>query len=360
MSQHNEQPSGEKEPLEPDVKRIVRAAGNETLAPEDKAELWERIKASVSETQPVYRRLWWKVAAAVAVLIAAGWWILQERPAVEKGVLAFAKQQQHIADTSTETRLVLGNNRQVTLKGATASLTYSGNGTQVMVNNSQQYQQETGEAAQYNTLIVPYGRRASITMEDGTQVWLNAGSRMIYPVVFDGKSREVFLEGEAYFDVAQHAESPFFVYTSELKTAVLGTAFNISAYADDAEQTVVLTEGSVKVLANAGGAEQLLTPGYKAGYVVIDRNISKERVNTLEYTAWKDGRLMFAHAQLQHILKKLSRYFNIPITTATNVQSTFSGDLDLADDIRNVLDAVSVSTGLKYDYTPAGVILKQK
>lgn len=360
MSQHNEQPSGERDPLEPEVKQIVRAAGNESLAPDEKAELWERIETSVSERQPVYRRLWWKVAAAVIVLAAAGWWMLRQEPVAEKGVLAFAQQQQHIADTSGETRLVLGNNRQVTLSGASASLTYSQNGTHVMVNDNEQYQQEGGEEIQYNTLIVPYGRRAKITMEDGTEVWLNAGSRMVYPVVFDGKSREVFLEGEAYFEVVGREGHPFFVYTSQLKTAVLGTAFNISAYADDAEQTVVLIQGSVKVHANVGAAQQLLTPGYKAGYSVIDHNISKEQVNTMIYTAWKDGRLMFEHAPLQHILKKLSRYFNIRITTESNGQSTFSGDLDLADDIGHVLDAVSVSTGMKYEHTTEGIILKKK
>lgn len=355
MSQHNEQ-----DPLEPDVQRIVQAAGNETLAPEDKAALWERIEASVSEEQPVYRHLWWKVAAAVAVLIAAGWWILQERPSAEKGVLAFAKRMQPVSDTATETRLVLGNNRQVTLNGTSASITYSQHGTQVQVNGQEQYEQGSGEEVQYNTLIVPYGRRAKITMEDGTEVWLNAGSRMVYPVAFDGKNREVFLEGEAYFDVTQRAGHPFFVYTSQLKTAVLGTAFNISAYADDAEQTVVLIQGSVKVHANIGASEQLLTPGYKAGYSVIDHNVSKEHVNTLMYTAWKDGRLLFDRAPLQHILKKLSRYFNIRITTEINSQSTFSGDLDLAEDIGTVLDAVSASTGLKYEHVTGGIILKKK
>lgn len=360
MSQRNEQPSGEKDPLEPDVRQIVQAAGNEALAPEEKAGLWERIEYSISEERPVYRRLWWKVAAAVVVLAAAGWWMLREKPAAEKGVLAFARQQQPVADTSTETRLVLGNNRQVTLSGASASLTYGQNGTRVMVNEAEQYEQGVGGGIQYNTLIVPYGRRAKISLEDGTEVWLNAGSRMVYPVAFNGKSREVFLEGEAYFDVAQHADQPFFVFTNELKTSVLGTAFNISAYADDAEQTVVLVQGSVKVNANAGDAEQLLTPGYKAGYSVSGRSISKEHVNVLAYTAWKDGRLMFTRAPLQDILKKLSRYFNILITTETSSQSTFSGDLDLADDISTVLDAVSVSTGLKYERTTDGIILKKK
>src|SRR5690606_18952435 len=115
MSQRNEQPSGEKDPLEPDVRQIVQAAGNEALATEEKAVLWERIEYSISEERPVYRRLWWKVAAAVVVLAAAGWWMLREKPAAENGVLAFARQQQPVADTSTETRLVLGNNRQVTL-----------------------------------------------------------------------------------------------------------------------------------------------------------------------------------------------------------------------------------------------------
>src|SRR5690606_11763842 len=99
-------------------------------------------------------------AAAVVVLAAAGWWMLREKPAAENGVLAFARQQQPVADTSTETRLVLGNNRQVTLSGASASLTYGQHGTRVMVNEEEQYEQGAGGGLQYIPLIVPYGRRA--------------------------------------------------------------------------------------------------------------------------------------------------------------------------------------------------------
>ena len=372
MSHHNkdfepeeEQPGGrdEQTPLEASVQQVVRSAGNEPFDEEDKAMLWNRIEHSITAQQPKYRRLWWKVAAAatIAALIAAGGWMLrQPKPATQKGVLVYA-QQQTITDTSTETRLMLGNRKQVTLSGASASLTYSNNGTQVVVNNDRQYQQERdGETVQYNTLIVPYGRRAKITLEDGSEVWLNAGSRMVYPVAFDGGSREVFLEGEAYFEVVEKAGHPFFVYTKNLKTAVLGTAFNISAYADDAEQSVVLIRGSVKVHANIGAAEQLLQPGYKAGYSMIDHQISKAYVNVQEYAAWKDGRLMFEHAPLPQILKKLGRYFSIRITSGGGEQATFSGDLDLTDDVGNVMDAISASTGLTYEHTPTGIILKAK
>lgn len=344
----------ENDPLEASVKQISRSAGNEVLAAEDKTALWNRIRQDLETKQPIYRRLGWKIAAAAAaVLLAAGWWMLPEKAVKEEeGILLFAKQQ-HITDTTTETRLMLGNTKQMTLNGTNATLKYNQQG--LVVNNTQQVVQEE----KYNTLIVPYGRRAHITLEDGTAAWLNAGSRLIYPVVFDGEKREVFLEGEAYFDVAQKADVPFFVYTNNLRTAVLGTAFNVSAYADDAEQSVVLVSGNVKVKTNKSDKEHLLQPGEKAGYTINNQQLTKQTVNTLEYTAWKDGRLQFEHAPLNHIIKRLSRYFNIHITLQANEQATFSGDLDLADNVESVLDAVSASTGLSYKKTGEEIIFKK-
>lgn len=351
---HEEKQPGENDPLEASVKQISLSAGNEVFPEEEKAVLWERIENDYKKVkQPRYRRIGWKaVAAAAAVLMAAAWWMLPKKAQNEEsGILQFAKQQ-HISDTTTETRLMLGNNRQMTVNGTNATLKYNQQG--VLVNNMQQVDQErNGE--EYNTLIVPYGRRAHITLEDGTVAWLNAGSKMIYPIVFDGLKREVFLEGEAYFDVSQKAGVPFFVYTNNLRTTVLGTGFNVSAYADDAEQSVVLVTGNVKVKANSGNNEQLLSPGEKAGFNGL--KLSKQTVNILEYTSWKDGRLQFEHAPLNHIVKRLGRYFNIRITIHANEQATFSGDLDLADNVETVLDAVSASTGLTYKRTEEGFIL---
>ena len=351
---HEEKQPGENDPLEASVKQISRSAGNEVFPEEEKAVLWDRIENHVKVKQPRYRRMGWKaVAAAAAVLIAAGWWTLQQTAPKEEesGILQFARQQ-HISDTTTETRLMLGNNRQMTLSGTNATLQYNQQG--VLVNNTQQVQ---NEGTQYNTLIVPYGRRAHITLEDGTVAWLNAGSRMVYPVAFDGLKREVFLEGEAYFDVSQKAGVPFFVYTNNLRTTVLGTGFNVSAYADDTEQSVVLVTGNVKVKANSSNNEQLLSPGEKAGFA--GGQLNKETVNTLEYTSWKDGKLQFEHAPLNYIVKRLGRYFNIRIILQASEQATFSGDLDLADNVETVLDAVSASTGLTYKRTEEGFIIKK-
>lgn len=357
MTNEEKQPI-DNDPLEASVQQISRSAGNEAFDAGEKAVLWNRIEGSMKVKQPVYRWLGWKAAAAVAaVLITAGWWMLQNKPLKEENSILQFAQQQHISDTTTETRLMLGNNQQMTLNGANATLKYNQQG--VLVNNSQQVKQEHGEELQYNTLIVPYGRRAHITLEDGTVAWLNAGSRMIYPIVFDGLKREVFLEGEAYFDVSQRAGVPFFVYTNNLRTTVLGTGFNVSAYADDAEQSVVLVTGNVKVKANNGNKEHLLSPGEKAGFTLHDQQLSKQIVNTLEYTSWKDGKLQFEHAPLSHIIKRLGRYFNISITLQANEQATFSGDLDLADNVDTVLDALSASTGLSYKHTETGITFKK-
>ena len=99
----------------------------------------------------------------------------------------------------------------------------------------------------YNTLIVPYGKRSQLQLADGSKVWLNSGSKLVYPVTFEGKRREVYIEGEAIFDVAHNAKQPFIVLSKDHEIEVLGTLFNVSNYLDDESISTTLKNGSVQI-----------------------------------------------------------------------------------------------------------------
>lgn len=336
------------------VQRMITNAGNETWETNDKDRLWQEIAAELVPKPFVYRYLFLKIAASVLVLLAAAAWLFWPRS--PHSLVRFA-QQQHL-DTASDTRLILGQQSAVVIKGQHSSLVYGGRNITINADST------AVSSAPYNTLQVPYGRRARLQLEDGTVVQLNAGSRLVYPAAFARDKREVYLEGEAFFEVAPRANAPFFVYASHIETEVLGTSFNISAYPDDTRQSLVLASGSVRMHLPSkhlfGNESRQLQPNEMA--TVNNGALVVNTVDVTPYIAWKDGRLLFYRTPLKEILKKLTRYYNVPLDLASTQPGleTYSGDLDLEDDLNNVLDVICISNSLRYERHGKQIILKEK
>lgn len=174
----------------------------------------------------------------------------------------------------------------------------------------------------YNTLTVPYGKRFDIVLSDGTKVLLNSGTSIKYPVKFiEGKKRQVFLTGEAFFNVTKDTEHPFIVQADGLNIRVLGTQFNVSSFPEDEFTDAVLVEGSVSVYKNTDNYNDkspLLTPGYKASWHKATENIFIEKADVALYTAWTNGKIIFRHMPFKNIVKKLERHYNVTITNNNN------------------------------------------
>ncbi|WP_413999065.1 FecR family protein [Flavobacterium sp. W1B] len=165
----------------------------------------------------------------------------------------------------------------------------------------------------YNTINVPYGKRFELKLSDGTNVHLNSGTSLKYPVRFiKGESRQVFLDGEAYFDVTKDARHPFLVGSNDMNVKVLGTKFNVTSYKKDAKTYTVLVEGSVaaynKLLENE---EVLLKPGNRAYFE--NKHLKTELVDIRKYVAWVSGELMFIDDSFGVIANKLERKYNVDI-----------------------------------------------
>ncbi len=185
------------------------------------------------------------------------------------------------------------------------------------------------KSLRYNQLTVPYGKKFELLLSDGSQVHLNSGSKLKYPVKFmEGKPRDVFLDGEAFFDVAKDSTRAFTVITNEMNTQVYGTSFNVSSYKNENNTSTVLVEGSIGVYkSNNAKAEPpiFVKPGKRA--VLEDGLIYVEKVNISKYIAWKDNKLVFIDDRFDVIAKELERHFNVEIRnqiTALN-QKTFTG-----------------------------------
>ncbi len=202
--------------------------------------------------------------------------------------------------------------------------------------------------AELNKLIVPYGKRTSLTLPDGTEVWLNSGTQLDFPSKFTENRREIRVNGEIFIDVAHNPKIPFIVRTQDMDIYVQGTSFNVSAYHDDSRKTVVLVKGKVKI-ETADKRTTGLLPNEKLE--ITDSDIIKESVNVSEYISWTRGILEFNETSVSEILKKIGRYYNVQFESIPEIKlndKTCSGKLFLSNSLDSVMTSVSVLSSTVY------------
>lgn len=199
----------------------------------------------------------------------------------------------------------------------------------------------------YNTLIVPCGGEYSLTLCDGTRVWMNADSELRYPVQFAGNTREVSVIGEAYFDVQKQADKPFIVKTKLGNIAVLGTQFNVSSYPEKEQLITTLVAGEISCCL-PNGENVILTP---AQQLTINKDgvVALKNVDTKYFTCWKNGIFQFENARLEDIMDQLARWYDIHVFyTSDNVkQLHFSGDLSRFKNIDTFIEMFEKSSDAK-------------
>jgi len=229
------------------------------------------------------------------------------------------------------------------------------NGTQLVYNNN-----AIKESLVYNTLRVPYGKRFVLTLSDGTKVHLNAGTSLRYPVKFlKNGNRQVFLDGEAYFDVVESKTNPFIVNADALNIKVLGTKFNVNSYPENSSTDVVLVEGSVGMHVEEKQDQTILKPGQRGAFDKTSTNINIQKVNTSSYTAWMNGELVFREIPFDHILKKLERHYNVSIRNENTVLGKeFFNASFLNQPIENVLIYFNEAHEIDYSIENNEIIIK--
>ena len=202
----------------------------------------------------------------------------------------------------------------------------------------------------YNKLSVPKGGEYRIELEDGTKVWINSASRLRYPVVFSGNTREVYLEGEAYFEVQREGDRPFIVHSGEQKVTVLGTSFGISCYASEANDYTTLVSGKVKVDFERGKQSFVLEPGMQVAYNKESGVAMERKVDVAEFVAWKDGKYIFKQKRLEDILSTLSRWYDFEVFYRNeDVKDVlFSGELRRFDDFSYLLRLIERTSDVKF------------
>ena len=212
----------------------------------------------------------------------------------------------------------------------------------------------------YNTLVIPRGGDFKVTLADGTIVWLNSCTRLRYPLDFKGDVREVFLEGEAYFEVAKDAKHPFVVRTADVDVRVLGTRFNLSAYEDDALVSTTLEEGSVEVSTPLG--KQVIRPNEQLVFNVKEGKVDCRDVDASVYSAWKDGMFVFEDETLERIMRRLQMWYDVEVFfSSEDVKSCrFTGDLKRYDDFSRIVRMIEEVAGVSIQINGNCIIIGTK
>ena len=283
------------------------------------------------------RRLFlWKMASAAAslLIVLGGGWLLMERqgePEERTHPLAVIQpgSPQAYLELETGERLdLLAPKESAYVPELSATLNRDSN---VLT-----YHKDTLSVA-IHKLVVPRGGEYSLVLSDGTKVHLNSSSELHYAVNFRGERREVFLWGEAYFEVAKDAEHPFVVHTEDMDIQVLGTSFNVNAYPGNSYAHATLEEGSVEV--SRKGQSERLVPGEQCVFDRKAKRLSVAQVDTELFTSWRNGFYRFNQTCLEDILSTLAVWYNLSVEydDPMTKRLRFTGKLRRFEDVRHLL-----------------------
>ncbi len=339
--------------LSPIIKGI-RIIDNE-LSSEDKRNIWLEVEKYENKMQrkPPFRILFLRYAAVITLIISVSISILwYKHEQAQNTPINYESLFSQTEETSDNVLIVLGDEKKIELTDKNVELIHDAEGRVTINAETIEAKKDTkNEKTQFNQLFVPYGKTTSIVMSDGSKLWVNSGSRVIYPAAFEANKREIFVEGEIYLEVARNEKTPFIVKTDLLEINVLGTSFNISAYKNDADQSVVLATGSVSIRELNKKEVTTIKPNQKYSFEKSSNTFSLQTVDVMNYISWKYGFLIFYKDNLSNVLRKVERYYNIPLNY--NVEGanlkTISGKLDLKENIEETFRIISIAAPIEYE-----------
>ncbi|MBC8767709.1 FecR domain-containing protein [Arenibacter sp. BSSL-BM3] len=332
----------------------------------DSEKAYRRILEETSEKESLIHKIFipvLKYAAVITLLIATTFFIYTYVDLDSK--------------TETDTNIPIAKQPQITLEFGDGSVEILDENSKRLISNKKgkavvvkqendklKYEAVNTENKEliYNRLTVPFGKRFEIELSDGTVVQLNAGTKLKYPVAFtDPNSRDVYLEGEAFFSVQKNPDHPFIVHTKKMNVRVLGTKFNVSSYENEDTTSTVLLEGSVKVLRpnenNNLEDGTIISPNQQAA--IQYGELSVEKVDVEKYIAWTQGVLYFANDRFADIVKELERHYNIKILNNFQELNSvrYTGTFKLKT-ISQVLEVFKKNTKFEYEMVDDSIIIK--
>ncbi len=332
----------------------------DSIIAELKQAAWSRLQQSRNEKdvipmQAVPRkkagRRWWYYSAAASVALAGFLFLYNPgKKPVSRPATAAAQAPKDILPGTSKASLILGDGSVISLDSAAVTQLKEGDGTTI---NKQYgkivYSNTAGSRTKvvYNTLTIPRGAEYELVLPDGSKVWLNAASYLKFPTRFIEKERTVYLDGEAYFEIAKNAAQPFKVITRDnMEVQVTGTHFNVMAYDDEAFIKTTLTEGKVNI--RNGKYITPLAPKQQAALEKSSGQIDIKKVDIDKEIAWKNGRIEFSDDKLPYIMRQLSRWYDVDIRFEGHIpQGEYNGSIPRKATLSEVMEILKIA-GVKY------------
>ena len=311
--------------------------------PQVVAEMWDNIQMKIKHARRLgkIRRIAYTsmaVAASIALLFVARIFFIGQ---TGNDIMDFVANNMGTISADGEIQLIVSEQKTVYLREKEAVITYDS----TTINTGAE-KLSKNEMSAFNQLIVPYGKSSVVILHDGTKIWVNAGTRLVYPVAFETNKREIYVNGEVFLDVAPDEQRPFIVRTDNMRIQVVGTKFNVQAYATDEQSRIALAEGAVKIISSAD--DILLNPNQlyeqdKSG------NSSVKDADIENYTSWIYSVYLYESERLDVILKRLERYYGKEIVVEPSISEiSCSGKLNLKENVEDVLLVICAAASVEY------------
>lgn len=325
-----------------------------------KAEIFGGIKSQLSALEPeeiktvsLFVKYKWLTIAAVFVVVSSLTLLFFTKEDVKQEVVAVTTKpaKNTIVPGSNNAVLTLANGNQISLNDKENGVLASQSGVIITKNKDGQlqYQIKADAPAGINTISTPRGGQYQLILVDGTKVWLNAASSITFPTQFNGAERKVEIIGEAYFEVAKNANKPFKVKSKNQVIEVLGTHFNVNTYDDEDADKTTLLEGSVSISKITNGTVQtagskILKPGQQASVSGNQSQINVTVADEDEAVAWKNGYFKFNKADIQTIMRQVSRWYNVDVEYKGEMnKDLFVGKINRSEHVEEVLSILERS-----------------
>ncbi|HAP16899.1 FecR family protein [Butyricimonas virosa] len=338
---------------------VARLQGTDDF---DGREAYRKFKILKKNERKTFRIGWWvSTAASVVVLCIVGWWLNNGPEQIKKVEPVVAEI---ICPGQSCAVITLADGKQVSLeeniqelKESDGTILRSEFGTLVYKAN---LHNETAEVM-YNTVTIPRGGEYCLELADGTKVWLNAETELRFPVNFSDKTRDVYLKGEAYFQVSKDELHAFQVHTSMGTVAVLGTSFNVRDYADEQKVVTTLEMGKVMYVSGENKKEIILTPGFQVQEEKTGE-IKMKKVDVMQYVGWREGKYVFENTALVDIMRTLERWYDIDVVYVDPVVKDyhFTGDLERYESINVFLNFIETGGDVKFKMEGKTIIIGKK
>ncbi|SMC69525.1 FecR family protein [Pedobacter nyackensis] len=309
---------------------------------------WSAVKqhANIGQSRPIWQRL--AVAASILLCVGLAFYFYPkvQQPSISQN----AKADILITPGGNKAFLTLSNGKKISLTDATDGKLAEQSGIEItktaagiLVYQVTDKPGKSGSKPNYNTIETPKGGEYQLILPDGSKVWLNAASSLTFPTSFAGvKERKVELMGEAYFEIAQNKTVPFIVKSAKQEVKVLGTHFNINAYANEQATTTTLLEGSVKIVNLKKATHIILKPGQESVLSADKTNVYETDIE--EAIAWKNGLFIFNDEDIKSIMKKISRWYNIDVSFKGNMDNvSFIGNYSRSKNLENLLKNIELT-----------------